>query len=503
MLLSNLDIISPRLTLFYQKKLSHTSKIGGVLTIVAYTVILAIIIYFSLDIVCHQNPTAFFFNKFVEDAGFFPLNSSSMFHFFQMSLADNEVDIVDFDAISIIGLQELIGTYTEDNDLLKYDHWIYGNCNKEKDAQGLTHILNFKHFEQSGCIRKFYNHTTQKYYEISEKGFIYPSIEKGCSHPNRTFYGIIIEKCRNNSLRNIPCKTDEQINEYISTHVGLELQIIDQFIDVTNYKTPYTKYFYKITNGLFSETFSTNHLNFNPSIIKTHNGLMFDNIEENTAYVFEQNEKITQETKDTGIYCAFYFWMQNRLQLYERSYKRLQDIIASAGGATKLITLIASILNYIYNRFVVLLDIEETINSFCLGFTEQKTENKEDNEKTLPSQQCINNNYFQSPSAQLKRLYLKQINTKKSTNISSSKRKHQKLKISFPKYLFNFLKIKNKSKSIEMYELFRMKVCSEEQLFKTYIDIYTLAKIKEKDKDKDQWMKIEEYELREIMKNVK
>ena len=498
MFLSNLDIISPRLTLYYQKKSSHTSKVGGLLTITAYTVILAIIIYFSLDIVCHQNPTAFYFNKFVEDAGFFPLNSSSMFHFFQMSLVNNEVDVVDFDAISIIGLQELIGTYIENNEIEKYDHWIYGNCDKAKDAQGLTDLLNFKNFEQSGCIKKFFNHTTQKYYETNEKGFIYPSIEKGCSHPNRTFYGIIIEKCRNNSLRNMPCKTNEEINNYISTHVGLEMQIIDQFIDVTNYKTPYTKYFYKITNGLFSESFSTNHLNFNPSTIKTHNGLMFDNIEENRAYVFEQNEKITQETKNTGIYCAFYFWMQNRMQLYERSYKRLQDVIASAGGTTKLITLIASILNFIYNRFIVLLDTQETMSSFSFGISEQKT----DNDKTLPSQQCVSNNYIQTPSTHLRRINLKPINSAKSINTSSFKKKYQKLKISFIQYLFNFLKIRNKNKNIEMYEFFRMKVCSEEQLFKNYLDIYTLLKFKEKEKEKDRSM-FEEYELTEIIKEIK
>ena len=84
---------------------------------------------------------------------------------------------------------------------------------------------------------------------------------------------------------------------------------------------------------------------------------MFDHIYDETSYIFDQNEKITQDTGNTGIYCAFYFWMQNRMQLYERSYKRLQDVIASAGGTTKLITVIASILNFLYNKFVVFKEI--------------------------------------------------------------------------------------------------------------------------------------------------
>ena len=53
-----------------------------------------------------------------------------------------------------------------------------------------------------------------------------------------------------------------------------------------------------------------------------------------------------------------------------------------------------------------------------------------------------------------------------------------------------------------MYEFFRMKVCSEEQLFKNYLDIYTLLKFKEKEKEKDRSM-FEEYELREIIKEIK
>ena len=186
------------------------------------------------------------------------------------------------------------------------------------------------------------------------------------------------------------------------------------------------------------------------------------------------------------------------MQLYERSYKRLQDVIASAGGTTKLITLIASILNFIYNRFIVLLDTQETMSSFSFGISEQKT----DNAKTLPSQQCVSNNYIQTPSTHLRRINLKPINSAKSINTSSFKKKYQKLKISFIQYLFNFLKIRNKNKNIEMYEFFRMKVCSEEQLFKNYLDIYTLLKFKEKEKEKDRSM-FEEYELREIIKEIK
>ena len=500
MFLESLDLISPKLTLYYKKKSSHSSFIGGILTILAYTTILAISIYFSLDIIQHNNPTAFYFNKFVEDAGYFPLNSSSMFHFFQMSLENNEVDVVDFDAITIIGIQELIGTYTENNDLSLYDHWIYGKCDKSKDINGLESIVEtFTHFEESGCIRKFFNHTTQKYYNTDEDEFIYPSVDKGCSHPNRTFYGIIIERCRNTTLRTTPCKTDQEINQYISTHVGLEMELIDQFIDVTNYKTPYSKYFYKITNGLFDSTFSTNHLNFNPSSVKTHNGLMFDHIYDETSYIFDQNEKITQDTGNTGIYCAFYFWMQNRMQLYERSYKRLQDVIASAGGTTKLITVIASILNFLYNKFVTILDTESMVNDFVV-ITSNNT--KTDNDKTTASQNCLNNNYVSTPSTTKKiPVGLKPINSNKKYILNTVPSKKLRIKLNFFEFLVDLIKIKNKNRNVYMYEHFRMKIVSEEQLVKNHIDIYNIMKLNEKEREKEKSV-FDEYEAKDVLSNL-
>ena len=489
--LSNLDIISPKLTLYYKNKESHSSSLGGVITIIAYTIILAATIYFSLDIFLHNNPTAFYFNKFVEDAGIFPLNSSSMFHFFQMSLVNNEVDIVDFNAISIIGVQELINTYTENNDLTRYDHWIYGNCDSNKDLNDLEYLNTFSNFENSGCIRKFYNHTTKTYYETSEKGFIYPTIEKGCSHPNRTFYGIIIERCRNSSLRATPCKSDQEIDQYIATHVGLEMEIIDQYVDVTHYKSPYTKYFYKITNGLFRESFATNHLNFNPSTITTHNGLLFDNKEEKVAYVFEQNEKITQETMGTGIYCAFYFWMQNRMQIYERSYKRLQDVAASAGGIASLLTVLASFLNFFYNKFIIYLDFLELTKECSININHRNSYNLE---KTQMSQNCVSTNIIYTASSH------KRGSNLKSSNIQGVKKIFRKQtpisipKTNFFKFFIDFLLVPRKKKNyiIHMVDIFRRKICSEEQMINYCLEIYTLKKAKDK-------IEFDGFEIKELL----
>ena len=56
-------------------------------------------------------------------------------------------------------------------------------------------------YDQALCIRKYYNKEKDTYYETNDDNFRWPSVDKGCSHPNRTFYGVILEKCRNITAR--------------------------------------------------------------------------------------------------------------------------------------------------------------------------------------------------------------------------------------------------------------------------------------------------------------
>ena len=111
-------------------------------------------------------------------------------------------------------------------------------------------------------------------------------------------YGIIIEKCKNDNLRKLlgfnNCKNDDIIDDYIYSN-GIVLELIDHYSDVLNYKEPFTKYFYSIGNLFYPKIYSLNNMNFNPALIKTHNGFFFDNVIEEKSYLFSQNEKVTMD----------------------------------------------------------------------------------------------------------------------------------------------------------------------------------------------------------------
>jgi hypothetical protein len=109
----------------------------------------------------------------------------------------------------------------------------------------------------------------------------------------------------------------------------------------------------------------------NPTLIKTYNGLVFDKSEEELSYSFERNDAYNFQNKDTEIYMAYYFWLKNRINYYERSYKRIQDVISSIGGIYQVAVVIASIINRLYNKYIVLCDTEMLL--FYSIYTEKKT----------------------------------------------------------------------------------------------------------------------------------
>ena len=57
------------------------------------------------------------------------------------------------------------------------------------------------------------------------------------------------------------------------------------------------------------------------------------------------DENGNKQYKLTGIVNSFYFWMQNRLQYYERKYIKIQDVLSNIGGLSRIIFLRAGIIN--------------------------------------------------------------------------------------------------------------------------------------------------------------
>ena len=375
------DYLSPSITLSYNNESIHPSIFSGLLSIFAYGFSLIFGLYLTSDFFTHKNPNAYYFHRYIDDAGEFPINSSVIFSYIQLlDASTNKQEIIYYDQLRIIGLEETIEVYHRDTNLTKYNHWIYGSCNINEDAYDVKNLISDedkKNFENSACIKKYYNKNDEKYYNVSSENFRWPNLKHGCSHPERTFYGITVEKCKNDSLSKLDgkiCKSEEEISKSIKTR-SIQMKVVDQYVDVLNYKKPLTKYFYSISNGLFEDTYTVNHLNFNPALLITHSGIFVQDDSQEKSYIFDQNEKIESQTADTGIYVAFYFWMQNRMQYYDRSYKTFLDLLSDMGGFGSIIVTFAEIINILISNYTILIDTQELVFD-CLKIVKEENDKK-------------------------------------------------------------------------------------------------------------------------------
>jgi len=378
MFIKYLDFISPPITFHHKGHLSHFSVISGIISIISFIIIFILTIQFSFEIIEKKKPAAYYFNNFIKDAGLFPLNSSSFFHF--ISIAQNSSNLVDqgvdFRNFRIVGLNTFIDHYMEDKNISKYDHWLYGKCNNKTDTEGISHLIEYNFFENSACIKKYFNSSNQQYYDIGDPNFKWPVISHGTFNPQIQFYSIIIERCREETLNLIlgegqHCKSDKEMKELFINIGSSHLYYIDNYIDVLNYKNPTNKFFDNIETGLHISDYTVNHINFNPTLVKTYDGLILENSNKELSYRFERNDAYTFSNGDSEIYTAYYFWLKNRQNYYERSYKRVQDVVSNIGGIYQVIIVIASIINRLYNKYIVLCDTEMLL--FYSIYTEKKT----------------------------------------------------------------------------------------------------------------------------------
>ena len=94
MIIKKLDILSPPVTFYYKGVLSHTSIVSGILSIITFMIIIFFAFYYSSFVIKRLHPKTYYYYTFTDDAGVFPINSSSFFHFISMSEeTENPTDV--------------------------------------------------------------------------------------------------------------------------------------------------------------------------------------------------------------------------------------------------------------------------------------------------------------------------------------------------------------------------------------------------------------------------
>ena len=529
MFIKYLDFLSPRITFYHKGLLSHSSILSGIISIIAIIFIIILGIYYSLQIIKRKNPNISYYKNFEKDAGIFQINTSSLFHFVSITKIYRGVSTMegfDFTSLNIVGAQiyteGFIGAYQKSG-VKSFDHWLYGYCNKEINTEGLDDLITYEYFNKSACIKKYYNSTEEEYYDIGDPKFIWPDIAHGTFNESNKLYGLYIIKCDNNIIDDIlgtgyQCKNDSEVDNYLKNKRGsrvLHYHFINTYINALDYNNPINKYFYKIETPLYQNQYTINSINLNPALAKTNNGLVWDKIKEDISYTFERNDVYISNNGGNGLYMGYIFFLKNIKEYYERSYKKVQDVVSNIGGINQAITVIAIIINSLYNNFIILSDTETLLHSSIHiekknhrkksieyrnlknKIKEPEIENKDKIKKNLERKKLNN-----TDNTEIKKRVNKNDNSRSKCisnneeinnnfNLDSNikitedkKNKNKDNKLKEKKNFWSFLCFKiscgKQMEFFKIYEAFRMKIISEEHIIRNHLNIYNLLKVTER-----------------------
>lgn len=533
MFIKRLDFISPPITIYHQGYLSHSSIMSGIISIFSVSFIIALAIYFSLELIERKDPNVFSFNSFTEDAGIFSMNSSGLFHFISTGTLPNnyEMNGVNFTDFRIIGFEESSEAYLQDRNLYGRNHWLYGHCNNNSDTEGIGYLIDYSFFEKSACIRKYYSIEDQQYYDTSDPKFRWPEITHGTYHKDYKVYSIVVEKCKEESLNIIlgggqQCRNFYDSDNLIAPFYGvIYFYFVNHYIDVLNYENPNIKFFYLIEGVLVQNSYSNNNININPTLVKTHNGLIFDNVVDETGYLFERNDVVNAKIDNNEYFTTYTIWLKNIMNYNERTYKRIQDVISNIGGIYQFIIVVSISINNLFNKYIILSDTEILLNTSIYKaktFNKNKLEsfkkklnestkkdelNKPNNkrkfntEKPLNKSELIKNNNLSSSNSNCITNY-EHININKikiENELNKENKRSSLIKKNGEKNFCNFLLYKfSCSKTDNIFQIFhdfRIKMISEEHLIKNHLDIYNLLRVTEKRRNRRR----NSYELRELI----
>lgn len=372
MKLKNLDYLSPQITLFYYRNRRHATNLGAILTIILSIISLSYIIFLILSICNHDVNIFMYYRSYIPDLPYYYFNETTgIFHYFQIfDTKSRTYGKYDPKNVRII-MSRLYKTYQENKvNLYDNEHWVYDLCRQGIDNKYIDNDAfdeeKFNTFENSACLRFYYNNVNHTYIDIDDKNnFKNPFLLHGVGNDKNLYLETIIEKCDNSSITNKifgNCGTQEEIDNYFGKYDSIYFQLVENKVDVDNYKKPVYQNIYGVGSSLNLDSVSINNINLSPYEIEVKKGSVFPRTKKISTYLFEDNRRATWESKSNKkILSIFDYWIQNSGQVIKGSYLSLYDILPNIGGFVQLFHFIFYIINFIYNQYITLVDCNKTL----------------------------------------------------------------------------------------------------------------------------------------------
>ena len=179
------------------------------------------------------------------------------------------------------------------------------------------------------------------------KNFTY-NIEGTFLHDKYSFITFDFYQCKNTTDNDNKCKPQDKIDYYLnSTFVAVEFTDIS--VDSSNYTHPITPLVGETYSTIGHSFYKEMHIYLKSVLFKSDIGLLFTNIEEGNYLQLDYvNDMFALKVKE--MFCSFSLKISNKIDVYERSYTKIQATLVNIGGIIQGISTIGMIITFFYSK---------------------------------------------------------------------------------------------------------------------------------------------------------
>jgi hypothetical protein len=361
-----IDFLGPQIGFEYEDSNTYRTTQGAIYSLITFVAAIVITLMFGRELYERKNPIVSENKEFIPESKVyfkdFPVLFS--FHYGDTTQVENPNDFYDF----------FIESYTIDSQskILVNRNYMLNKCQPDSFTSN------------KDLVKNLISNTSFNYYCFSTNDNDYFSNDLGS--PDSSYFRIYIQFCDNsNPLRD--CKMIPQLDAVKG--LVIVTSFVNNVVDSTNYDNPVTPYVDRFVQPISSGLFKLLNFRISSNLYVSDNGWM---LEEKRNIVYYKKDEVSTDINLMDFNFAKYVYSavfeSPRLRSKtQRSYMKIQELLARVAGVAKLFTLIITLFTYDHIRFLYLMFIRK---SSLEKFNERSKFNKSSKEEV---DNLIFNNY--------------------------------------------------------------------------------------------------------------
>ena len=330
--------ISPSSRITFQNNRHFSSWIGRFLTLLTLTSFIGAFIYFGLNMMMHNNPNTIIAEQYQNNPEYLNITKENFFIAFGMKNITSGDFIIDesiyVPELSIISKNKSMLWL---NNVTKIT---IGPCEEsDKPTTGnLVEYFSTNPITGMYCIKD--------YFPVEMMG--------SEDSPYYEYISMSLNTCVNNvnNTGQSSCKSEEEIESFINENEFV-VMMTSFAVDPFNYETPFDQHGSLVSIPTNTFLLALLELSFQQLLVNTDDGVVFQNQNAQKGLSQSTEQIFYDQRNDGDPFVQLIFNVDKVRKVYQRTYSKLQEVLANTGGAIQIITLLSFFISrpFVYFNF--------------------------------------------------------------------------------------------------------------------------------------------------------